>query len=41
MYDQEKIGYGAVAGYENPATGTTVFEFYIIPSLEICCRPLS
>src|SRR5882724_1678169 len=31
MYDQEKIGYGSVAGYENPNDRDTVFEFYIIP----------
>jgi len=32
IYDEQKIGYGSVAGYENPKDRDTVFEFYIIPS---------
>ena len=32
MYDEQKIGYGSVAGSENPGNRDTVFEFYIIPS---------
>jgi hypothetical protein len=32
MYDNQKIGYGSLAGYENPNERNTVFEFYIIPS---------
>jgi GNAT superfamily N-acetyltransferase len=32
IYDQEKIGYGSVAGYDNLGDRDAVFEFYIIPS---------
>jgi GNAT superfamily N-acetyltransferase len=32
IYDQQKIGYGSVAGYENLTDRDAVFEFYIIPS---------
>ena len=32
IYDEQKIGYGSVAGYVNPDDRDTVFEFYIIPS---------
>jgi GNAT superfamily N-acetyltransferase len=31
IYDQEKIGYGSIAGYENIGDRDAVFEFYIIP----------
>jgi GNAT superfamily N-acetyltransferase len=31
MHDEEKIGYGSLAGYENAGDRNTVFEFYIIP----------
>src|SRR6185369_150423 len=32
LYNDEKIGYGAVKGNENIKDRDTVFEFYIIPS---------
>jgi GNAT superfamily N-acetyltransferase len=32
MYNEEKIGYGAVKGNENIGDRDTIFEFYIIPS---------
>ncbi|HEX5153133.1 MAG TPA: GNAT family N-acetyltransferase [Parafilimonas sp.] len=32
LYNEEKIGYGAVKGNENIKDRDTVFEFYIIPS---------
>jgi GNAT superfamily N-acetyltransferase len=39
MYNEEKIGYGAVKGNENSSDRDTIFEFYIIPSFRNLASP--
>jgi GNAT superfamily N-acetyltransferase len=39
MYNEEKIGYGAVKGNENISDRDTIFEFYIIPSFRNLASP--